>query len=135
MSVRDSAASLEDVQIDSRTVAVVMTHSYSQDLNFVSALMRETPAYVGVLGPRSRSMQLLSDAGISAGSVPFLHGPVGLDIGADGPEQVALSIIAEIQATMNGRDGGPLRAQTGSIHSRESDGRAAERFVPSIACA
>jgi xanthine dehydrogenase accessory factor len=135
VSVRASAAGLEDVRIDARTVAVVMTHSYSQDLNFLTALMRESPAYVGVLGPRSRSTQLLIDAGISAGSVPFLHGPVGLDIGADGPEQVALSIIAEIQASMNGRQGGPLRVQTGSIHSRESDGRATDRFLPSIACA
>jgi xanthine/CO dehydrogenase XdhC/CoxF family maturation factor len=135
VAVRDSSETLSDLRIDSRTVAVIMTHSYSQDLHFVAALTKECPAYVGILGPRNRSMQLLSDAGIEGADLPFLHGPVGLDIGADGPEQVALSIIAEIQATMNGREGGPLRAQTGSIHSRASDGRGAERFVPSIICA
>lgn len=133
--VRDSEDSLSALQIDDRTVAVVMTHSYSQDLNFVRSLSKEPLAYLGMLGPKNRSMQLLSDAGIEASSVPALHGPVGLDIGADGPEQVALSIIAEMQGTLNGRDGGPLRDRAGSIHSRETDGRAAERFVPSIVCA
>jgi xanthine dehydrogenase accessory factor len=135
VAVRDSTESLSDLLIDSGTVAVVMTHSYSQDLNFIKALLKEPPVYVGVLGPRNRSEQLLNDAGIHEASVPFLHGPVGLDIGADGPEQVALSIVAEIQASMNGREGGPLRLQAGSIHSRDLDGRGEERFVPSIVCA
>jgi xanthine dehydrogenase accessory factor len=135
VAVLDSNATLDKLHIDSRTVAVVMTHSYSQDLNFVRALVKEPLAYLGVLGPRNRSVQLLGDAGIDVAGVPSLHGPVGLDIGADGPEQVALSIIAEIQATLNGREGGPLRERMGSIHSRESDGQGAERFVPSIVCA
>lgn len=135
VAVRDSKAALDDLQIDSRMVAVVMTHSYSQDLNFVKALIEQPPAYLGVLGPRNRTLRLLNEAGIDLSDAPRLHGPVGLDIGADGPEQVALSIIAEIQATLNGREGGPLRHQTGSIHSRESDGRSTDRFVPSIVCA
>jgi xanthine/CO dehydrogenase XdhC/CoxF family maturation factor len=135
IAVRDSSMSLSDLQIDTRTVAVVMTHSYSQDLNFLKALAAEPLAYVGVLGPRNRSEQLLMDAGITPESLPFLHGPAGLDIGADGPEQVALSIIAEIQASMNGRDGGSLRGRSGSIHSRASDGRSAGPFIPSIVCA
>jgi xanthine/CO dehydrogenase XdhC/CoxF family maturation factor len=134
VTVHDSNLRLNNLDTDSRTVAVVMTHSYSQDLNFLKSLAAEPLAYLGILGPRNRSEQLLLDAGIDAAKVPSLHGPVGLDIGADGPEQVALSIIAEIQATINGRDGGPLRVQNGSIHSRESDGRAAPRFMPSIVC-
>ena len=133
--VRDSNSPLHDMRIDSFSVAVVMTHSYSQDLNLVGALVKEPLAYLGVLGPRSRCVRLLSDAGIDSATIPSLHGPVGLDIGADGPEQVALSIIAEIQATLNGREGGPLRVHSGSIHSRESDGRSKEQFRPSIVCA
>jgi xanthine/CO dehydrogenase XdhC/CoxF family maturation factor len=133
--VHDSDRSLNSSQIDARTVAVVMTHSYSQDLKFLRQLAKTPLAYLGVLGPRSRSAQLLIDADIEPARVPALHGPVGLDIGADGPEQVALSIIAEIQATINGREGGSLRARLGSIHSRESDGQNASRFVPSIVCA
>lgn len=135
VAVHDATRSLDTLQIDSRTVAVVMTHSYSQDLNFLKQLAKTPLAYLGVLGPRSRSAQLLIDAEIEPACVPSLHGPTGLDIGADGPEQVALSIIAEIQATLNGREGGPLRARRGSIHSRETDGQAADRFVPSIVCA
>jgi xanthine dehydrogenase accessory factor len=135
VATHNSADNLDSLQIDSRTVAVVMTHSYSQDLNFLRHLAQTPLAYLGVLGPRNRSMQMLIDAGIEPGHVPALHGPVGLDIGADGPEQVALSIIAEIQASMNGRDGGSLRTRIGSIHSRESDGQTSARFVPSIVCA
>jgi xanthine/CO dehydrogenase XdhC/CoxF family maturation factor len=158
VSVRDSTLNLDDLQIDSRTAAVVMTHSYTQDFNFLKALAKHRLAYVGVLGPRNRSEQLLLDAGIEDVDMPFLHRPAGLDIGADGPEQVALSIIAEIQASFNGREGGPLRQRSGSIHSLEAvppnesptartpaalacpvdvetDGRTAIPFVPGIVCA
>jgi xanthine/CO dehydrogenase XdhC/CoxF family maturation factor len=45
-----------------------------------------------------------------------LHAPVGLDLGADGPEQVALAIVAEMQAVLGGRDGRPLREREGPIH-------------------
>ena len=135
VAVLNSTESLESLHIDERTVAVVMTHSYSQDLNFLKRLADEPLAYLGVLGPRSRSAQLIADSGIDAANLPALRGPVGLDIGADGPEQVALSIIAEIQATMNGRDGGSLHTRLGSIHSNTSDGSPAEPFVPSAVCA
>lgn len=135
VKVRSSEDPLDDLQIDSRTVAVVMTHSYSQDLNFVKSLAKEPLAYLGVLGPRNRSELLLTDAGLHESDIESFHSPAGLDIGADGPEQVALSIIAEVQATLNGREGSPLRQRKGSIHSLDSDGRNAGRFVPSIVCA
>ncbi len=133
--VHDSSEPLDELKIDSRTVAVVMTHSYSQDFNFVRSLVKQPLAYLGVLGPRNRSELLLNDAGLNEADIPGFHGPAGLDIGADGPEQVALSIVAEIQATLNGRQGAPLRQRKGSIHSLESDGRTAGQFVPSIVCA
>ncbi len=66
-------------------------------------------------------------------SAAKLHGPMGLDIGADGPEQVALAVIAEIQASLNGREGGTLSTREGSIHAREEDSAAA--WTRSIACA
>jgi xanthine/CO dehydrogenase XdhC/CoxF family maturation factor len=135
VAVRDSRIGLDDLQMDSRTVAVVMTHSYTQDLNFLKALAKHRLAYVGALGPRNRSEQLLLETGVADADAAALHGPAGLDIGADGPEQVALSIIAEIQASLNGREGGPLRERTGSIHSRESDGGSVRPFVPGIVCA
>ncbi len=128
--VRDSTTPIADLYIDPNTVAVVMTHSYSQDLNFLKNLAVEPLAYLGILGPRNRSERLLADAALPAPAT--LHAPAGLDIGADGPEQVALSIIAEIQASLNSRNGGSLRTRSGSIHSAETDGLP---FVPSIVCA
>ncbi len=135
VSVRDPSLSLDDLQMDSRTVAVIMTHSYAQDVNFLRALVKHCLPYVGVLGPRNRSEQLMMDAQVAPADALSLHGPAGLDIGADGPEQVALSILAEIQACLNGREGGPLRERAGSIHSRESDGRTGAPFVAGVACA
>ncbi|MBV9296048.1 MAG: XdhC family protein [Acidobacteriaceae bacterium] len=123
--------------IDSWTVAVLMTHSYSQDLDILQAVSSHPLAYVGILGPRKRASQLLTDADLDSPEfADALHSPMGLDIGADGPEQVALAVIAEIQATLNGREGGLLRERTGSIHARtgeEEDSAAA--WVRSIACA
>jgi len=131
VSVRDSSLSLDDLQMDHRTVAVVMTHSYTQDLNFLKSLVKHRLAYVGVLGPRNRSEQLMMDAGVASADAESLHTPAGLDIGADGAEQVALSIIAEIQACLNGRAGGPLRERAGSIH-----GKTVVPFVAAgVACA
>ncbi|MGI9074323.1 MAG: XdhC family protein [Bryobacteraceae bacterium] len=105
-------------EIDKWTAAVLMSHSYSQDLEILHELAGTRLSYLGVLGPRKRTVQLLSDAGLDASLLgPTLHSPMGLDIGADGPEQVALAVIAEIQAALNGRAGGLLRDRIGSIHS------------------
>jgi xanthine dehydrogenase accessory factor len=127
--VAESAASAE---VDPWTVAVLMTHSYGQDLDALAELARKPLRYLGILGPRKRSAQLLSDAGLDAARLmPALHSPMGLDIGADGPHQVALAVIAEIQATLNGREGGLLRAGAGSIHALDQQGD----WAGSIVCA
>lgn len=121
---------------DRWTVAVLMTHSYSQDLDLVQQLAANPPAYLGILGPRKRSIQLLEDAGIDAVRLePALHSPMGLDIGADGPEQVAVAVIAEIQASLNGRAGGELRTREGSIHARTEAEPVSPFYVRSIVCA
>jgi xanthine/CO dehydrogenase XdhC/CoxF family maturation factor len=132
VSVRPSETPAASLQIDPWTVAVTMTHSYTQDLNNIRALAGEPLAYLGVLGPRNRTTQLLSEAGIETTLLENIHSPMGLDIGADGPEQVALSVIAEIQASLNSRNGGSLRARSGSIHSASFDGSS---YKSSIVCA
>jgi xanthine/CO dehydrogenase XdhC/CoxF family maturation factor len=77
--------------------------------------------YVGVLGPRQRTERLLKDLA-AAGSPPSaaqrarLYGPVGLDIGADTPEEIALSVLAEVRAALAGAPGGSLRDRKGPIH-------------------
>lgn len=125
------------VETDPWTVAVLMSHSYSQDLANLQELSSTPLRYLGILGPRKRTLQLLADAGIdSAAAIPGLHGPMGLDIGADGPQQVALAVLAEIQASLNGREGGPLRQRVGSIHAPADVAADPESlWVQSIACA
>ncbi len=121
--------------IDDWTAAVLMNHSYSQDMQMLKELSGRDLRYLGILGPRKRALQMLSEAGLQSFiAQPVLHAPMGLDIGADGPEQVALAVVAEIQATLNCRRGGPLRDRTGSIHASESS--APENvWVQSIVCA
>ena len=120
--------------VDPWTVAVLMSHSYSQDLAALRELAHLPLAYLGVLGPNKRTIQLLSDAGLEREKIAAnLRGPMGLDIGADGPEQVALAVIAEIQASLNGRLGGTLSTRDGSIHAKEGDSAGA--WTRSIVCA
>ncbi|MGH9581688.1 MAG: XdhC family protein, partial [Bryobacteraceae bacterium] len=122
-------------RIDPWTVAVLMSHSYAQDLANLRELAAYPVRYLGILGPRKRTVQLLADAGLNFGSLtPALHGPMGLDIGAEGAEQVALAVAAEIQAALNGREGGLLRDRSGAIHAREEDPEACFS-VQSITCA
>jgi xanthine dehydrogenase accessory factor len=134
--VRPPAESAATVSIDPWTVAVLMSHSYSQDLEALRALASKPLRYLGILGPRKRSAQLLADAGIDPERLrPTLHSPMGLDIGADGPHQVALAVAAEIQAALNGREGGLLREGRGSIHAPgEASGPTAD-WAQSIVCA
>jgi xanthine dehydrogenase accessory factor len=99
-----------------------MTHHYVHDVPILRELLRRPLAYVGLLGPKKRADKILADldaagAGLSSEQRARLHAPVGLDLGADAPEQVALSILAEIQATLAGRNGRPLRERTRPIHA------------------
>ena len=103
------------------TLAVVMTHHYVHDLPLLRGLLERPLAYLGLLGPRKRAEKLCADlraAGItlSAEQRARLHAPVGLDLGADGPEQVALAIVAEMQAVLTGRNARPLRERDLPIH-------------------
>ena len=124
------------VPIDSWTVAVIMSHSYSQDLEVLRELSCQRLPYLGVLGPAKRTAQLLADANLDPGLLsPQMHAPMGLDIGADGPEQVALAVIAEIQSVLNGRQGRSLSGRGGPIHSRDTDDDAEKFEVCSIVCA
>jgi xanthine/CO dehydrogenase XdhC/CoxF family maturation factor len=134
-AVRTGRPEESEAPVDAWTAAVLMSHSYSQDLAALRVLAREPLCYLGILGPRKRTAQLLADAGLDAsGLAAPLHSPMGLDIAADGPQQVALSVITEIQASLNGRMGGPLKGRAGSIHSRAEDDAPAFS-VHSIVCA
>jgi xanthine/CO dehydrogenase XdhC/CoxF family maturation factor len=103
--------------ISRRTAIVVATHNYLDDLDVLRSVLATSAAYVGVLGSRGRVDRLCADAAV-AGDVSRIRGPAGLDVGAETPGEIALSIAAEIQAVLCGRDGGPLRAAGGAIHAR-----------------
>ncbi|MDN4543821.1 XdhC family protein [Pseudomonas sp. C32] len=101
--------------IDGAAVAV-MTHSYRQDRHWLGQLLQAAPAYLGQLGPKERTERLLSDIGRSSSA---LHYPMGLDLGGDAPESVALSILAEMTAVLNQRQGGMLRHRVKPIHQAD----------------
>ena len=106
--------------------AVIMSHNYHNDLRFLRALLPAPLRYLGVLGPKSRTESLLRDLAAdgftpTAQQMERLYGPVGLDIGADTPEEIALAVAAEIRAMLAGRSGLPLRRSDRPIHDRPPD--------------
>ena len=112
----DEASS--QIEFDERTVVVAMSHNYLYDLEFLQTLNTIALKYLGILGPKKRTNRLLQDLKYEGCSLPEqLYSPVGLDIGADNPEAIALSIIAEIQAVTQNRKGGFLKDRLTSIHS------------------
>lgn len=103
------------------TTAIVMTHHYVHDVPILKALLPLDTGYVGLLGPKKRAERILADlraAGVHVREerLARFHAPVGLDLGAETPQEVALSIVAEIQAHLTGRDARPLRERTRPIH-------------------
>lgn len=97
-----------------RHYAVVETHALQHDRDWMSALLEQPLAYLGLLGPRVRKEQLFKDLGVA--EPPHLFAPVGLDLGAEGPEQVAISILAEMLAVRAGREPAHLREKRRGIH-------------------
>lgn len=99
-----------------RTLGVVMTHSLAHDRAWVRRLLAAGLPYVGLLGPRERARELA--VAIGAEGDERLHGPVGLDIGTDGPRQVAVSVVAELLAALSGRAPRHLAEREAAIHAR-----------------
>lgn len=102
-------------------LAVVMTHRYLNDVPVLRELLPRESAYVGLLGPKRRAERILADLAqdglsLTAEQRTRFHAPVGLDLGADTPEEVALSILAEMRAALARRDARPLRERASPIH-------------------
>ena len=103
------------------TMAMIMTHNFTHDLELLRVLLPRPLRYLGALGPKSRTQRLLdalADAGVTFPdeALARLHGPAGLDIGAETPEEIAISIHGEMQAVLAQRNGGALRDRTAPIH-------------------
>lgn len=107
------AAVAGTVGIRERTGVVIMSHNFLRDVDYLRSFIGTEVDYVGTLGPSRRLERLLAHLakdGVepSPKDLAKIHGPAGLDIGAEGPEEIAWSITAEILAVERGRDGGPL---------------------------
>ncbi|MBP5973849.1 XdhC family protein [Brasilonema sp. CT11] len=111
----------KQVFIDSETVTVIMTHNYLDDLEILKTLLPSSARYIGVLGPKHRTEKLLQDLEAQAiacttEQLERLHSPVGIDVGAETPAEIAIAIIAEIQAVLKNHNGGFLRNRNQPIH-------------------
>jgi xanthine dehydrogenase accessory factor len=106
----------QQVSISSQTLAVVMTHNYYDDLEILKLLLTSPARYIGLLGSRQRSQRLLQtlqdQVELSRAQCQHLHTPIGLDIGAETPEEIALAIAAEIQAALSQAQPAPWRQTT-----------------------
>jgi xanthine dehydrogenase accessory factor len=114
---------LDQLTIDDQTVFLLMTHNYNYDLAMFRALLKKKTVYIGSLGPRKkldRMLRELQEEGIvlTEQQQEMVFGPVGLDIGAETSEEIALSILAEIKAVLAGRKGQSLRSAAEVIHPR-----------------
>ena len=103
------------------TIVMIMTHNFTHDRELLRVLLPRPLRYVGALGPKSRTQRLLDD--LAGEGVTFteqnlsrLHGPAGLDIGAETPEEIAISILGEMQGVLSRRNGGALRDRNAPIH-------------------
>ena len=103
--------------IDERTAAIIKSHNYGRDFAALQSLLPLNLRYIGLLGPRKRRDQLLNallDHGVSLNSELFA--PAGFDLGAETPEEIALSIVSEINAVLAGATGESLRDHAVPIH-------------------
>jgi xanthine/CO dehydrogenase XdhC/CoxF family maturation factor/CTP:molybdopterin cytidylyltransferase MocA len=115
------------VGITPHTMALVMSHNYNHDLEALRFLLASTAGYIGVMGPRKRTERMLADLcsadetlRLDGSHLNRIYSPVGLDIGANGPAEIAISIVAEMRAVLKGKRGGMLRESRGPIQRETS---------------
>jgi xanthine/CO dehydrogenase XdhC/CoxF family maturation factor len=117
----------EMAPVDARTHVVVMTHNFLRDKDYLRGVLKTPAPYIAMLGPAARTQRLLMDLAeegieVSEGDRTRIHGPAGLDLGSEGPEEIAQAIVAEIVAVKRGRAGGFLKERPGPIHDRPRPG-------------
>jgi xanthine dehydrogenase accessory factor len=111
----DVVTTREPIDVSDYDAAVVMTHNFPRDVDVLRTLLASRIAYIGLLGPRTRGDELLAE--LKAVRDSRIFSPVGLDLGAETPEEIALSIVAEIQAVLNARSARALRELAEPIHT------------------
>lgn len=114
-----------DFDITPYTACVLMSHNYEYDRDVLKKLLKSPAPYIGILGPRKRFDKMVAEFSeqgitIAADDIHRIHSPIGLDIGAEAPDEIAVSIIAEIQGKFANRSGGFLKYRNAPIHNRDS---------------
>jgi xanthine/CO dehydrogenase XdhC/CoxF family maturation factor len=131
--VAEGFGELVGLGIGARDAVVVMTHSYEQDRVWLAGALRCGPRYLGLLGARHRSALLVSETAAMLGwsvdrACEGLFAPVGLDLGGDGAEAIALAVIAEIQGCVEGKIG-VSRRMTAEMVAEQIARGGASRYV------
>ena len=103
--------------IDDYTAILLMSHDYNTDKRNLQLVLPSPATYIGILGPHKRAEKLFAEVGIKDADLPRIYAPAGLDIGAATPEEIALSILAEVRSHFSNRQGSSLRHREGSIYS------------------
>jgi xanthine/CO dehydrogenase XdhC/CoxF family maturation factor len=114
---------LSQLNIDEQTAVILMTHNYNYDVAALEQLAQTNCNYIGSLGPKEKLQKMLDELIekgiiIDENKMQDIYGPVGLDIGAETSEEIALSVIAEIKAVFEKRYGTPLKERETEIHIR-----------------
>lgn len=114
-----------DFDITSFTACVLMSHNYEYDRDVLKKLLHTETPYIGILGPRKRFDKMQNEFAeqgtlLKPEDIHRIHSPIGLDIGAETPDEIAISIIAEIQGKFVNRSGGFLKYRNAPIHHRDT---------------
>jgi xanthine dehydrogenase accessory factor len=116
---------LSKIILDERTVVILMTHNYNYDMAMLRQLLTVELPYLAALGPKKRLSRMIDELReegleITHHQLKSIYGPAGLDIGSENSDEIALSVIAEMQAVLNKRSGSSLRDKP-VIHNRENE--------------
>jgi xanthine/CO dehydrogenase XdhC/CoxF family maturation factor len=111
-----------------------MSHNYEYDRDVLKKVIQSESPYIGILGPRKRFDKMLEEFKrdrfeLTDEQMLRIHSPIGLDIGAEAPDEIALAIVAEIQSKFANRSGGFLKERSGPIHQRQQETDQVYKFV------
>ena len=118
---------LDNIEIDQRSCFVLMSHNYDYDLGVLKLLLTEKQIpYIGILGPLKKYSRMLEDLNetgfdLKDEMLKKIHAPVGLEIGAETPAEIGLSILSEIQSVLTGKSARPLKEKSTPIHEKKDN--------------
>ncbi|MBT8263933.1 MAG: XdhC family protein, partial [Muriicola sp.] len=109
-------------KVDAQTAVILMNHNYAKDLQFLLQLKETKPFYIGLLGPNKRREELLNEfieacPEVEDDFLDAIHGPAGLNIGAETPQEIAVAIVSEILTVNRSKSPVKLKNKKGPIHS------------------